>query len=70
MAKETYLHALSVPTAAPQDHTRLVPALLLLEHVPEDYASVPGTVSGLIGSLLLQTLVRGREGDRDGDALS
>jgi len=47
--------------SAPQDHTRLVPALLLLQHVPEDYAAVPGAVSGLIGSLLLQTLIKYEE---------
>lgn len=43
--------------AAPHEHPRLVPAVLLLEHVAEDYASVPGAVSSLLGSLLLQTLV-------------
>jgi hypothetical protein len=46
--------------SAPQDHGRLVPALLLLQHVPEDYASVPGAVSGLIGSLLLQVFHKER----------
>jgi hypothetical protein len=42
---------------APQEHARLLPALLLLQHVEENYAGVPGAVSCLVGSLLVQTLV-------------